>query len=167
MCPDHLIYDSEFKNCVEIPKGIPNCEVYLQDNFCSHCKTNFYLIQNECVSITTTVPNCYWYSNQENCSKCIGGFELKINITTDPLGEDQIETICEAKPVLNCLQFDDVLGLCKECNPNFYLVRENIQENIQSVQSRTQSINSRKLEEEELVNTVSYTHLTLPTTPYV
>ena len=143
-CPDHLIYDAEFKNCQKISTGIPNCQIYLTSSFCSHCKANFYLSQNQCLPVSTTVANCYWYSSDKHCSRCNGGFELKITKTTDILGEEQIETVCEEKSVLNCSVFDHVHGLCKECNAGFYLVRESVSDPVQAVQSK---IDSRKLQE--------------------
>ena len=126
LCPSPSIFDSDFANCVSVPTGIPNCQVYLTEAICSSCRSGFHLSQNQCVAVSSTVDNCLWYSSESTCKVCLGGFQLKVqDVSTDP-NNPQIVTTCEAKPVANCLSYDDSTGMCKECEANFYLRRENV-----------------------------------------
>jgi hypothetical protein len=122
-CPEPYIFDSEFKDCVSIPTGVPNCEIYLNPSVCSYCKSGYFLNQNECELVTNTISDCFWYSADGVCSTCKGGFKMKTE-TIENINDNQIITSCELDSVLNCLSYDDALGLCKECDSNFYLVRQ-------------------------------------------
>ena len=121
-CPESYIFDSEFKNCVSSPTGVPNCEIYLNSNVCSYCKSGYFLNQNQCLLVTNSISDCFWYSGDGECSQCKGGFKLKIETTTNN-GNNEVVTSCEANSVLNCVSYDDQSGLCKECDPNYYLIR--------------------------------------------
>lgn len=127
-CPSLLVYDSLFHDCVSVPVGVPHCEVYLTETLCSFCKSTHFLQGNECLPVTSSVSDCLWYSADGVCVKCSGGFTLKTQSQNDPSGTTILLTSCEASPVLNCSGYDNRTGLCRQCETNFFLVRENIRD---------------------------------------
>ena len=123
-CPQNFIFDSTFQDCVEIPTGVPNCQIYLTESVCSWCSSVFYLDNNQCKLVLNFITNCSYYESDGICSKCLGGFEMNTQITT----ENNIETkttSCIEKQITNCLTYNDFSGLCSECISGHYLVREN------------------------------------------
>lgn len=81
--------------CQSFPIGLNYCRVYLNQNTCSGCASNFYyngtLSQCLPVSLQNVVPSCLYYNSYQTCSNCTAGYVLDVNFN------------CQLVQAQNCL----------------------------------------------------------------
>ena len=131
--------------CLPNPTGVPNCEVYIDDQKCILCEPGFYLLNNIC-EVPENQLNCSRYSSNVHCAVCSPTFVLNTAYHCETILENSCATnkdtnncatcgynevlitntvgnqVCEDSKINNCAEPASTAAgnICNQCEQGYF-----------------------------------------------
>ena len=145
--------------CVRGPND-HNCTAFDSSNLysCTACAPGYYLDSIDKRCKMGTIPGCLIYSSENVCTSCAAIASASTKWKTYYLTGNN----CLEHDIMNCDVFSSSSNACTNCKNGYNLDGTECKANVLATNCQNSTLNT-----DTCVTSVSYTHLTLPTTPYV